>query len=94
MPGAFTMRSARKASEGLVTSTMPSFAHLENPHLGGGAKAVLDRPQQPVGLKTVALQVEDGIDNVLQHPRPGDRAFLGDVPHQENRDAPGFRQLT
>ena len=76
-----------------MTSTMPLLAHLEDAHLGGGAEAVLHRAQQAVGLEAVAFQVEHGIDDVLQHARPGDDAFLGDVPDDEDRHPGGFGQL-
>ncbi len=92
-PAALTMRSARKASDGLVTSTRPALEHLEHAHLGGRAEAVLDRPQQAVGLEAVAFQVEHRIDDVLQHARPGDGALLGHVPDDEHRHAARLGQL-
>ena len=38
----------------------------------------------------LALQIEDDIDHVLQGARAGDRALLGDVPHQHDGDAGGL----
>src|SRR6266581_889088 len=40
----------------------------------------------------LALEVEDGVDNVLEHARPGNRALLVDVAHEENRDVAALRQ--
>ena len=42
----------------------------------------------------LAFQVEHGVDNMLQHPRSGDGAFLGDVPDQEHGHTAAFRQFT
>jgi hypothetical protein len=49
-----------------------------------GAEAVLDRAHQPVRAAGLALEIEHGVDHVLQHPRPGQRALLGDMADQEH----------
>ena len=36
---------------------------------------------------TKLYEVKNGVHQVLQHPRPGDRPFFGDVSHQEDRHA-------
>jgi len=44
----------------------------------------------------VAFEVQDGVDDVFEHARPGERAFLGHVPHQHDggaRALGGARQL-
>ena len=39
----------------------------------------------------LALEVEDRVDQMLEHAGSGQRAFLGDVPHQERREATPLR---
>jgi hypothetical protein len=38
-------------------------------------------------VRLVALEVEHGVDQMLEHARAGERAFLGDVPDDEARRA-------
>ena len=33
----------------------------------------------------IAFEIQHGIDDVLEHARPGDRALLGHVPDQDAR---------
>ena len=56
--------------------------HLEYADLIGRAEAVLRRSQEAIRMKALALQVEDGIHDVLKHARAGDIAVLGDVPDE------------
>ena len=35
----------------------------------------------------LALERQDGVDDVLEQPRPGERALLGDVPDEHHRHA-------
>ena len=71
------------------------IAHCAQPALGHGehaefvhrAEAVLDRAHQAKARMRVALEVQHGVDDVLEHARPGDRAFLGDVTDQQHRSA-------
>ena len=44
-------------------------------------------------MKALAFQVEDGIDDVLQHARPGDGALFGDVPDDEDGHVGAFGQV-
>jgi len=48
-------------------------------------RSVLGGPQDPELLLPVALQVEDGVDHVLEDARPGERALLSRAD-QEDRD--------
>ena len=59
-------------------------AHLEDPHLAGGAEAVLDRGQDAQGVVAVAVEGEDGVDQVLDGPGPGQVAVLGHVADQDD----------
>jgi hypothetical protein len=44
-------------------------------------------------VKVLAFQVEDGIDDVLQHARPGDGTLLGDVPNDDDGHVGAFGQV-
>ena len=61
--------------------------HLEDADLVGRAEAVLDRAQDAELVAALALEVEHGVDHVLDHARAGDLALLGDVADQDHRDA-------
>ena len=58
---------------------------LEAPHLVRGAEAVLRRPQHPEPTVPVTLERQHDVHEVLQGPRPGDGALLGDVAHEDHR---------
>ena len=45
------------------------------------------RAQHAVGVAAVSLEEEHGVDQVLEHPRAGDGAFLGDVADDDDRRA-------
>ncbi len=62
------------------------LGHLKDPYLVSRSESILDAAQQAVGVKAIALQIEHGIDNVLQHTRARDRPSLGHVTNQEQRD--------
>jgi hypothetical protein len=61
--------------------------HLEDADLVGRAEAVLHRAQDAELVAALALEVEHGVDHVLDHARAGDLALLGDVADQHHRDA-------
>src|SRR5690348_11132493 len=60
-------------------------AHLEDADLVGGAEAILDAAQQAIAVEALAFQVEHGVHDVLQRPRPGDGALLRDMADDEDR---------
>ena len=43
-------------------------------------------------MVALALEVQHGVDEMLEHARPGEGAFLGDVTDEEGRDAPALGQ--
>ena len=61
--------------------------HLEHTELVGGAEPILHRSENAVGVVAIALELQDAVDEVLQHARAGDGAVLGHVPDQEGGDA-------
>ena len=64
----------------------PALVHLEAAHLVGRAEAVLQAPDQTQRGELVALELEHDVDQVLQHPGPGDLAVLGHVSDQDGGD--------
>jgi len=63
------------------------LGHREDADLVDRAESVLDRPHQPEAAVRVALEVQHRVDDVLQHARAGQRAFLRDVAHEHHRAA-------
>ena len=61
--------------------------HLEDADLVGRAEAVLDRAQDAELVAALALEVEHGVDHVLDDARAGDLAVLGDVADEDDRGA-------
>ena len=61
--------------------------HLEQADLVGRPEAVLDAADDAVGVKAIALEVDDGIDDVLDDLGPGQRAGLGDVADDDDGGA-------
>ena len=61
--------------------------HLEHADLVGGAEAVLGRAQDAEGVAAVALEVEHGVDHVLDHLGAGDLPVLGDVADEHEGGA-------
>ena len=74
----------RKSCEGLSTSASPFSFISKMPTSLVEPKRFFTAPQQPVGAEGLALEVEDGIHDMLQHARPGDGAVLGDVAGDED----------
>ena len=66
---------------------MPALVHLEAADLVGRAEPVLQPAHHPQRGVLVALEVQHHVDQVLEHPRAGDLAVLGDVADQHGRDA-------
>ena len=58
--------------------------HLEDADLVGRAEAVLDRAQDAEVMAAFALEIEHGVDHVLDDARAGDLAVLGDVADQHD----------
>jgi hypothetical protein len=71
----------------------PELAHLEHADLFGRAVAVLRGPQQSQPRRPVALKPQDGIDQVLEGLRPGDRPVLGHVADEDHGDAIALGQV-
>ena len=68
-------------------------AHLEDADLAGRAEAVLERAQGAEAALALALEEEHAVDQVLEHPRAGDRALLGHVADEDHRAVEPLRDL-
>ena len=87
-PGAPLGRSERKKPDGFGTSVEASLGHLEDADLVGRPEPVLDGARSTrYAVVLLALEVQHGVDQVLEHARAGQRPFLGDVPDEEGGDA-------
>ena len=84
-PATAARRSARNSCDGSGTPASPALGHLEQAELVGRAEAVLDGPQQAQGVVALALERQHGVDDVLEHAGPGERAVLGDVADEHDR---------
>lgn len=62
-----------------------SVGHFEDTDLIGRPEPVFRGSDNSVVMMTVALEIENGVDDVLESLGPRDRAFLGNVADQENR---------
>ena len=78
---------------GSATSQQAGLGHLEDADLVGRAEPVLRRPQEPQRGVALALEVDDGVDQVLERLRAGDRAVLGDVADEDHRDPVALREI-
>ncbi len=78
---------------GSVTSRRPVAGHLEQADFVRAAEAVLHASHDAMGMEAVALEIRDGIDDVLDELGAGQRALLGDMPDQNDRRAAGLGQV-
>ena len=54
--------------------------HLEHPELAGRSEAVFERPENPQPQSLARRRTTSTrVDEVLEHPRPGERAVFGDL---------------
>ena len=88
-PEVAASRSERKRAEGFGDLGEAGAGHLEDADLVGGAEAVLDGAQDAELVAALALEVEDGVDHVLDDARAGDLAVLGDVADEDDRRCRG-----
>ena len=81
-----------KTAEGSGHALQAGARHLEDAELVRRAEAVLRRPQHPVRVVAIALELEHAVDEVLEHARAGDRAVLRHVADEEESNARLLRQ--
>ncbi|MNN02734.1 hypothetical protein D3C81_1154020 [compost metagenome] len=71
----------------VADAAQPALGHGEHAQLVDRAEAVLEGTDQPVRGMRIALEVQHRVDDMLQHARPGQAAFLGHVADQDDGDA-------
>ena len=64
--------------------------HLEDAYLGGGAETVFQGSEDAEAVIAVALELEDGIDDMLHDLGTGKGAVLGDMADEQHGDARGL----
>ena len=92
LPGIPAIRSPSSMGPGSGTARSPSSRISKMPDLAGGAEAVLDRGQDAQRMVPVAVKGQDGVDQVLDGPGPGQVAVLGDVADQDDGHPGGLGQ--
>ena len=88
VPGSGARDSDRMTRHWVGNLLEPTLAHLEHAELVRRAEAVLRGAQRAVVLVALAFEIEHGIDHVLEHARPRDRAVLRDVADDEHGRSP------
>ena len=66
---------------------MPASDRSKQPTSSVGPYRFFTARTQPQPGVPLALELHDDVDQVLEQPRTGDRAVLGDVPDQQRGDA-------
>src|SRR4051812_10155700 len=75
---------------GIRDTTQSLIGHGEHAELVDCAVAVLERAYETEARMRIALEVKHRINHVLEHARSGERAFLGDVPDEDDRCTTAF----
>ncbi len=70
----------------IVDRHQPVRGHLHESELVGRTETMLQRTQHAQRVMPITLEREHGVDDMFQHPRPGERAVLGDVADQHGGD--------
>ena len=83
-PGALAWRSPRNSSDGLATSRRPLSDISNTPISSVGPKRFLTARRMRKWWPRFALEIEHGVDHVLDDARAGDLAVLGDVADQHD----------
>ncbi len=68
------------------------LAHLEHADFVGGTEAVLDRPQEAVGVVLLPFEVQHGVHEMLEDTGPRDGAILGHMAHEEGGNPAPLRE--
>ena len=89
-PGHRLAVRAQENRAGVAHPFQALLRHGEHAHLVDGAKAVLEGADQPVGAVRIALEVQHGIDDMLQHARASQLPVLGHMAHQHHGRAAGL----
>ncbi len=83
----------RQEQRGGIGNAAQSFVgHGEHAQLVDRAEPVLGRAHQSKAGVGVAFEVQHTVHHVLEHARPRDGAFLGDVAHEQQGGAGSLRE--
>ena len=66
------------------------LGHFKEGKLAGGTETVLGRAEHAERGRSIALEIENGIDHVLDDTGTGNSAVLGDMTDQDDRDILGL----
>ncbi len=87
LPGTGDLVPRKEDRRGIADFLEPLLGHREHADLVGGAEAVLDRAHDAEAAAGIALEIQHGVDHVLEDARPGDQPFLGHVADDQHRGA-------
>ena len=68
------------------------LAHHEEAHLVRGAETILDRAHDSKTAAEIALEIQHGVDHVLEHARTRERALLRHVTDEQRRHVVRLRE--
>ena len=71
----------------------PVLPHLVDAQLRSAAETVLDAAEDAVDVVLVALELDDGIDDMLQYFGAGQRTLLVDVANEQHRHSASFCKM-
>ena len=83
---------AKKIADGFLTSRKPSSLMTKKPISFAAPKRFLTARTMRKRLPTIAFEVQHGVDHVLEHARPCERALLRDVADQQRRNVARLRE--
>ena len=86
LPGAEPWWIGQERARRIGDLHQAGVVHLEHADLVGRTEPVLGRPEQPHRGVSFALEADHRIHQVLECLGSGDRAVLGDVPDEDDRD--------
>ena len=86
VPGTGSLRWDRNRPLGSGSPISPYSPRSKQPHLVGGAVAVLHRADHTQLGVPVSLEMQHDVDHVLEGARAGDGAVLGHVADQDRRE--------
>ena len=82
-PAATSSPRLENSAEGFATSRRPSSSITKHADFIGCTKAVFQCADDAQVRTRLPFEINHRVNQMLQHARASDRAFLGDVPHQQ-----------
>ena len=91
--GSVLVGGGQEGPAGVGDFGQAALGHLEDADFLGRAEPVLRGPEQPQRGRPLALEVQHGVDQMLERLGPGQGAVLGHVADEDDRDAVLLGQL-